>query len=46
MITIRTTFMAALVGAVGVTEALAECEIADASLEEAIQQKSETSRAC
>ena len=38
MITVRSMFMAALIGAVGVTEALAECEIADARLEEAIQQ--------
>src|SRR3954447_14176416 len=38
MKTIRTLLMAALIGAAGVTEALAECEIADARLEEAIQQ--------
>lgn len=38
MRTVRTMVTAALIGAVGVTEALAECEIADARLEEAIQQ--------
>lgn len=38
MMTVRTMFLAALIGSVGVTEALAECEIADARLEEAIQQ--------
>src|SRR6478735_1227072 len=38
MKTVRTIVLAALIGAVGVTEALAECEIADARLEEAIQQ--------
>src|SRR3954465_14152371 len=38
MKTIRTLFMAALIVAGGVTQALAECQIADARLEEAIQQ--------
>lgn len=38
MKTVRTLSMAALIGAVGATQALAECEIADARLEEAIQQ--------
>src|SRR3982750_3329278 len=38
MKTIRTLFMAALIVAGGVTQALAECQIADAGLEEAIQQ--------
>lgn len=38
LMTVRTLFMAALIGTVGITEALAECEIADAKLEEAIQQ--------
>ena len=36
--TVRAMFMAALIGATGVTEALAECEIADARLEEGIQE--------
>ena len=38
MKTVRTLSMAALIGAVGATQALADCEIADARLEEAIQQ--------
>src|SRR3954468_1775812 len=38
MKTIGTLFMAALIVAGGVTQALAECQIADARLEEAIQQ--------
>ena len=38
MKTVRIMLIAALTGVVGVTEALAECEIADARLEEAIQQ--------
>src|SRR4051812_45653972 len=38
MKTIRTLFMAALIVSGGVTQALAECQIADARLEEAIQQ--------
>src|SRR3954462_7859165 len=38
MKTIGTLFMAALIGAIGSTAALAECEVADARLEEAIQQ--------
>lgn len=38
MMTVKTLFMAALIGAIGVTQAAAECEIADARLEEAIQQ--------
>src|SRR3954453_22017271 len=38
MKTIGTLFMAALIGATGMTQALAECEIADARLEEAVQQ--------
>jgi sporulation protein YlmC with PRC-barrel domain len=38
MNTVRTLFMAALIGATGMTQALAECQIADARLEEAIQQ--------
>src|SRR3954471_15149241 len=38
MKTIRTLFMAALIVAGGVTQAHAECQIADARLEEAIQQ--------
>src|SRR3954467_33183 len=38
MKTIGTLFMAALIVSGGVTQALAECQIADAGLEEAIQQ--------
>src|SRR5947208_370701 len=38
MRTVRTVVMAALIGTMGATHALAECEIADARLEEAIQQ--------
>src|SRR6186713_1575177 len=38
MKTMRILFIAALIGAAGVGDALAECEIADARLEEAIQQ--------
>ena len=38
MKTIRTLLMAALIVSGGVTQALAECQIADAGLEEAIQQ--------
>src|SRR3954465_9634468 len=38
MKTIGPLFMAALIVAGGVTQALAECQIADARLEEAIQQ--------
>src|SRR3954465_436442 len=37
MITSRILFLAALIGSVAVTEAMAECEIADARLEEAVQ---------
>lgn len=37
----RTLFIAALVGGLGVTEAMAECNISDAKLEEAILQKPE-----
>jgi sporulation protein YlmC with PRC-barrel domain len=38
MKTVRTLFMAALIACGGITQALAECQIADAGLEEAIQQ--------
>lgn len=38
MIRAKAVVMAALIGTVGITEARAECEIADAKLEEAIQQ--------
>jgi sporulation protein YlmC with PRC-barrel domain len=38
MKTVRTLFMAALIVCGGITQALAECQIADAGLEEAIQQ--------
>ena len=38
MARLRTLMIAALMGTLGVTEAKAECEIADAKLEEAIQQ--------
>jgi sporulation protein YlmC with PRC-barrel domain len=38
MTTARTLFMVALASAIGFSEARAECEIADAKLEEAIQQ--------
>src|SRR3954467_13399281 len=38
MKTIRTLFMGELIVSGGVTQALAECQIADARLEEAIQQ--------
>jgi hypothetical protein len=38
MTTVKTLFMAAWIGAAGVTQAVAECKIADARLEEAIQQ--------
>ena len=38
MARLRTLVIAALMGTLGVTEAKAECEIADAKLEEAIQQ--------
>jgi sporulation protein YlmC with PRC-barrel domain len=38
MTTTRILFLAALMGSVGLTEAMAECEIADARLEEAVQQ--------
>jgi sporulation protein YlmC with PRC-barrel domain len=38
MISVKAIVMAALIGTVGMTAAQAECEIADAKLEEAIQQ--------
>jgi len=38
MVRVKSLFLAALIGTVGITEAKAECEIADAKLEEAIQQ--------
>lgn len=38
MIRVKALVMAALIGTVGITAARAECEIADAKLEEAIQQ--------
>ena len=38
MLKVKAIFLAALIGTVGITEAKAECEIADAKLEEAIQQ--------
>jgi hypothetical protein len=38
MMKLRALVMAVLLGAVGTTKAKAECEIADAKLEEAIQQ--------
>ena len=38
MIKAKAVVMAALIGTVGITQARAECEIADAKLEEAIQQ--------